>query len=124
MPMSFIDSDARAAAKLANDGLLELYEKYGRIEAENVELTRRIEELEDGQRPSRVDADFEARVISAIEKRTGSSYPPDSTVEVTTPGGAKVRSKSPWWLVLALAILAFCALIVTRAKELSDAIRR
>lgn len=106
--MQAIDPDARAAAKLANDGVLELYELRGRDSTRIHELEARVDDLEDAARPSRIDPDFEGRVLRLLESRLTSS-PPDSSAEVKTAGGNRVRA--PVWsaIVIALIVLAIVA---------------
>jgi hypothetical protein len=80
-------------------------------------LISRFEEFEDGQRPSLVDPQFEARVMAALEKRNKST-PPD--VEIKS-GDRSVRGQ--WWVVIALALCLVLFAALWQGPELIDALR-
>lgn len=79
-------------------------------------LVNRLDAFEDGQRPSMVDPQFEARVMAAIEKRNRSS-PPD--VEIKS-GDRSVRGK--WWVVIALALCLILFAALWQGPELIEAL--
>lgn len=117
---NFYDRAARDAAKLANDGVLELYERQGKVLGELEELRRRVEELEDAARPSRVDGDLEDRLTRLLDARLTSS-PPSSTAEVRTAAGNRVRA--PVWAAIVLALIVLAIALVWQGPELVKAVR-
>lgn len=85
------------------------------------ELERRVDILEDAARPSRIDPEFEARVIAALERRSSSTRPPQDSMEIKTPGGTRVRGNLPLVIVVSLVVLLTAAIL--RAEQLRDLIK-
>lgn len=84
------------------------------------DLEARVEILEDGARVSRIDPEFEARVLAAIE-RHHSSRPPANQLDVKTSGGTRLRGGLAIVLVITLASLLFAA--IWRVEELAKALK-
>ena len=91
-------------------------ESFDLLSAKCEELLRRLNEVEDGQRPSMIDPHFEARVIAAIEKRNKST-PPD--VEIKS-GDRSLRGR--WWVVIALALYLVLFAALWQGPELIEAL--
>jgi hypothetical protein len=101
-------SDVDEHARIATGGAAEAIIKTGKLERRVDRLESRVDDLEDAQRPSRVDADFEERVVRAIESaRSKSSAPPDIELQ-----NGKVRARGSAWVVVvvALSVVLFAAL--------------
>lgn len=86
------------------------------LSASNETLIQRVNELEDGQRPSVVSVDFEQRVIAALERHKSS--PPD--VEIKS-GDRSVRGQ--WWVVITLALCVVLFAALWQGPELIEAMR-
>lgn len=101
-------SDVDEHARIATGGAAEAIVKAGKLERRVDRLEERVGDLEHAQRPSRVDADFEERVIAAISSaRSKSSSPPDIELQ---SGKSRVRGSSWVVVVVALALVLFAAL--------------
>ncbi len=93
-------------------GLLSLEKRYYDIERSISELSVAIEHLQrridEGKRDSVIDADFEAKVLAAIQSGNAKSEPPD--IEFAAPSGRRVRGNG--WGVVAIVVLALVALAI------------
>ena len=79
-------------------------------------LNLSLDELADGQRPSRIDSEFEAKVLAALAK--SKSTPPDVEMKV---GDRSVRGR--WWVVIGLALCLVLFAALWQGPELIDAMR-
>lgn len=85
------------------------------------ELEARVEALEDAARPSRIDTELEAKILAALERRSASSRPPDSSLDVKTANGVRVRGNLPLVVVVSIALVLFAA--IWRIETLVKALR-
>lgn len=90
------------------------------LSRKNEELETRIMELEENQRPSRLDADFERRVTDAIE-RGKSSRPPESHAEVKTASGYRLHA--PTWAFLLALVLMLAIVAVWRVGDIAGIVK-
>lgn len=93
-------------------GLLSLEKRYYDIERSISELSVAIEQLQrridEGKRDSIIDAEFEAKVLAAIQNGNTKSEPPD--IEFAAPSGRRVRGNG--WGVFAIVVLAIVTLLI------------
>jgi t-SNARE complex subunit (syntaxin) len=93
-------------------GLLSLEKRYYDIERSISELSVAIEQvqrrIDEGKRDSIIDAEFEAKVLAAIQNGNAKSEPPD--IEFAAPSGRRVRGNG--WGVFAIVVLAIVALMI------------
>jgi len=107
-----------------NSGLLSLEKRYydlaqsfDELSAHYQSLSDRVSELEDGQRPSALNADFESRVLQALERNK--SKPPD--VEIRDGTGRSLRGTR--WVVAFVAVCAVLFAALWNGDELIRAMK-
>lgn len=87
-------------------GLLSLEKRYYDLQRSIDELSVVLEHvqrrIDEGKRDSVIDAEFEEKVLAAINKGTAKSEPPD--IEIMAPSGRRIRGNG--WPVVVIAIVA------------------
>ena len=112
-------SDVDEHARIATNGAAEAVTKVLRLERTVDRHEERITDLEEAQRPSRVDSEFEARVLEAIKSaQTKSSYPPDIDLQ---SGKSRVRGSS--WVVVTVMVLLVLFAAVWQGPEIVKALK-
>lgn len=109
-----VDEHARIATSGAAEAIIETAALRRRIES--LETWR--DEQEDNQRPSRIDSDFEERVLAAIDKRRTDR--PD--IEFANPKGIRVRGSGWSVAVVSVALLLFA--LIWQGPGLLAALRK
>lgn len=105
-------------------GLLSLEKRYYDVERSISELSVAIEQLQrridEGKRDSVIDAEFEAKVLAAIQSGNAKSDPPD--VEYTTASGSRIRGNG--WPFALVAIVALLITLILRGPQFIEALTK
>lgn len=112
-------SDVDEHARIATAGAAEAVSRTTRLERVVDRHEERITDLEEAQRPSRVDSEFEARVIEAIKSaQTKASYHPDIELQ---SGKSRVSGSS--LVVVAVMVLLVLFAAVWQGPEIVKALK-
>lgn len=118
-----VDDYARLAVRECARLRLDLSSLRERVAELESELEQRLDQARDSLSRQTMPSDERLeRLVEAIERRIQerSSPPPDSSAEVKTPGGTRVRA--PWWLALVLALVLLLIAAIWRVEELAKAL--
>lgn len=116
--------DIEQYAEMAMKGATEATAVVQRLQGVVDRLEKRVEALERYGRQSFVEDRMREIVEDAITNTLPkpTSEIPDSTTEVKTASGTRVRVRAPWFALLLLAVVATVNFVIWKAKELVAAI--